>query len=55
MGGGGREGQMGCGEEKKGRKRLDVGTCGFALLDNLAHQPPFIPLEMQAGKGRESL
>lgn len=34
---------------------MGVGECGFALLDNLAHQPVFIPFEMQSGNVKESL
>lgn len=29
---------------------MDVGTCCFALLDNLAHHPPFIPCEIRLAK-----
>lgn len=47
------EGQAGgYGERKGGSKGIDVG---LALPDNLAYQPPFIPFEMQAGRGREGL
>lgn len=42
-------------ERGKQRGRMDVSTRGFALLDNLARHPEFIPGETPAGRDREGL
>lgn len=46
---------MGGAEREKQQERMDVSTCDFAHLDNLAHHPQFIPCETPAGGERECL